>query len=141
MTRNIVFRIISALILVAAIAGIGAFAFRAGFAQGAAADVQLPAGEGGTLSYPYYGYSWYPFVFSGFGFFSLLFGLFLFFIALGALRRLIWGPRFGWHHMPHRSWGRYMASKPWDEGDVPPIFAEWHNRAHQPPEESEQSTE
>ena len=139
MTRNIVFRIVSALILVAAIVGIGTFAFRAGFAQGAAADVQLPTGEGGALPYPYFGYGWYPFVFPGFGFFGLLIPIFLFFLVIGAFRRLIWGPRWNWH-MHRRDWGSPMNGKTWGEG-VPPFFAEWHRRAHQSPEDSKKSTE
>ena len=80
--------------------------------------------------FPYYGYGWHPFAFHGFGFFGLLLGLFLFFMALGAMRRLIWGPRFGWHHRHHRGWSGHKAWAPWGEGEVPPIFAEWHKRAH-----------
>jgi hypothetical protein len=138
MTRSIVFRIISALVLVAVIAGIGGLAFRAGFAQGAAAEIQLPNGDPGRLAFPYYGYRWHPFAFHGFSFFGLLFGLFLFFVALGALRRLIWGPRFGWHHTRYHGWSGHMTGKPWGEG-VPPIFTEWHRRAHQAPEEKKPS--
>jgi hypothetical protein len=140
MTRSIVFRIISALVLVAVIAGIGGLAFRAGFTQGAAAEIQLPNGDPGTLAFPYYGYGWHPFAFHGFGFFGLLFGLFLFFVALGALRRLIWGSRFGWHHTRYHGWSGHMTGKPWGEG-VPPIFTEWHRRAHQAPEEKKPSAD
>ncbi len=141
MTRSIVFRFVSVLILVAAIAGIGGLAFRAGFTQGAATEMQLPAGEPGMQPFPYYGFGWHPFAFHGFGFFGLLFSLFLFFMALGALRRLIWGPRFGWHHRHYRGWSGHKSWAPWGEGDVPPIFAEWHKRAHQAPEESKQPAE
>ncbi|MEW5827256.1 MAG: hypothetical protein AB1846_00085 [Chloroflexota bacterium] len=120
MNRYIVFRLVSALVLIAVIATLGWFAYRAGFAQGAAADIQLQAGEGGVVPYPYYGYGFRPHFFPAFGFFGLLIPLFLVFLAFGAFRRMVWGPRWGWHHRPHGPWG---------EG-VPPMFAEWHKRAH-----------
>jgi hypothetical protein len=53
--------------------------------------------------------------------------IFLFFIAFGAARRLVWGPRFGWHRMHHR-FGPW-----WDESSnegVPPMIAEMHRRMH-----------
>ncbi len=68
---------------------------------------------------------WRPFPFFGFGCIGLLIPLFLLFLAFGAFRRLMWGPRWGWHHMRY---GRWMG----DEGEagLPPMFAEWHRRAH-----------
>ena len=139
MNKYIGFRIVSALVLIAALAGIAFFAFNAGVARGVATNIQAPAGESGALPYPYYGYGMRPFGFHGFGFFGLLVPLFLFFLVIGAFRRLIWGPRFGWH-MHRRGWGGPMGHGPWGEG-VPPMFAEWHRRAHQSPDDSEQSTE
>jgi len=38
-----------------------------------------------------------------------------------AFRFLFWGPRWG-HHKGH--WGRHW------EGGAPPMFEEWHKRAH-----------
>ena len=138
MTRSIVFRIVSALVLLAALAGIAFFAFNAGMAQGVATNIQIPAGESGNLPYPYYGYGmpyWRHVPFFGFGCFGLLVPLFLLFLAFGAFRRLLWGPRWGWH-MHRRGWGSPMGHGPWGES-VPPMFAEWHRRAHgeEPPEE------
>lgn len=132
MSRSIVFRIISALVLIAALAGIAFFAFNAGVAHGVAANVQVQAGESGGQPYPYYGYGmpfWRPIPFFEFGFFGLLIPLFLFFLVFGAFRRLIWGPRWGWHHMHRRDWGGPMGYGPGGES-VPPMFAEWHRRAH-----------
>ncbi len=126
MDGKIVFRILAALVLIAAIAGVAFFAFNAGVAT----HVQLPANGSGQAPYPYYGYGlWHPFPFFGFGCFAPLIGLFLLFIALRAFSFLFWGPRWGhWGHM-HRGWRRG-----WDEeGGVPPMFQEWHKRAHGQP--------
>jgi hypothetical protein len=122
MVRHIVFRIIAGIILLAAIAGIAFFAYQAGALHSMAVNVQAPAAGNGTPYYPYFWpFFWPPF----FGIFGLLIGLFLLSIAFGAMRRMIWGPRWGWRPM-----GRgYMGHGHWEEG-VPPFFAEWHRRAH-----------
>jgi hypothetical protein len=59
----------------------------------------------------------------GFGCFGILIPLFLLFLAIKAFRLLFWGPRMGW--------GRHyrMRGRGWN-GDVPPMFEEWHKRAH-----------
>ncbi len=127
MFKHIVFRIIAALVLLAAVAGIAGFAFNAGMARGAAMNIQVPSAVGQPV--PFYGYGMpYPHMmpFFGFGFFGLLAPLFLLFLAFGAARRMMWGPRFAWRHMQHGACG--------DKGGggefVPPMFAEWHRRAH-----------
>ena len=125
-------RIVSALVLIAAIAGIGYFAFQAGVAQGSPVTIEAPSGETAPMPYPYY--SWrgpyhHPFGF-GFGLFGFLLLLFLFFLALRAFRFLFWGPRWGWgYHGGRGPWGRH-----WENG-VPPMFEEWHKRAHGQSEE------
>lgn len=125
MVKHIAFRIIAGLILLAAIAGIAFFAYQAGVTHGAVANIQVPATANGM---PYYPYFWHPFF--GFGIFGLFFGLFLLFLAFSAMRRLIFGPRWGWRHMRHGEMGQGpMGRGPWGEG-VPPMFAEWHRRAH-----------
>jgi len=133
MTRNIVFRIVAGLVLLAAIAGIAFFAFNAGMAQGAATNIQAPAPQSGGQPAPFYGYGygmpfWRPFPFFGFGCFGILIPLFLLFLAFGAARRMIWGPRWGWHHMHHH--GQWGDKGPGSPDFVPPMFAEWHKRAH-----------
>ncbi|HEY2980957.1 MAG TPA: hypothetical protein VGJ22_07250 [Anaerolineales bacterium] len=124
MDGKIGLRIVAALVLVAAIAGIGFFAYQAGVAQGSPVTIQAPAGEPVPAPYPYYGYGMpfhHPFGF-GFGCFGLLLPLFLLLIALKAFRVMLWGPR--WGHMHHNGpWGRHS------EGG-PPFFEEWHKRAH-----------
>jgi len=142
MNGNTGLRIVSALVLIAAIAGIAFFAFQAGVVRGSPVTIEAPSGETVPAPYPYYGYGYgmpfhRPFGF-GFGFFGFLIVLFLFFAALRALRFLFWGPRWGWgahmghHHGGHGPWGR------WENG-VPPMFEEWHKRAHgeQPEEKKE----
>ena len=130
--NNIGLRIVSALILIAAIAGIAYFAFQAGIAQGSPITIEAPSGET-VPAYPYYGYGMpyhRPWGF-GFGFFGFLALLFLFFLALRAFRFLFWGPRWGWgYHGGHGRWGRH------GENGVPPMFEEWHKRAHETPKES-----
>jgi hypothetical protein len=63
-----------------------------------------------------------------FGCFGILIPLFLFFLAFAAMRHLFWGPGFGWRHHMHMH-GRWGDKSRWGE-DVPPMFAEWHRRAH-----------
>ncbi len=132
MDGKIWFRIVAVLVLIAAIAGVAFFAFNAGVAT----HVQLPANGNGQAPYPYYAYPfWRPFPFFGFGCFGPLIALFLLFLAIRAMGFLFWGGRGGrWGHM-RRGWRRG-----WDEeGGVPPMFREWHDRAHgQPAQEKEE---
>ena len=136
MNGKIGLRIVSALVLIAAIAGIGFFAFRAGVAQGSPITIEAPAGDANVapMPYPYYGYGMpfhRPFGF-GFGCFGILIPLFLFFLAMKAFRMMVWGPR--WGHLHGRGpWGRHW------EGGVPPMFEEWHKKAHG--EQSEEKKE
>ncbi len=128
MDGKIWLRILAGLVLLAAIAGIAFFAFNAGVAQGVV--TKLPAaGQTGNVPYPYYGapFFWHAFPFWGFGFgcFGPLIALFLLFLAFRALRFIFWGPGWGWRHMEHRAWRHG-----WTEEGVPPMFHEWHQRAH-----------
>ncbi len=126
--KHIVFRIVSGLVLIAALAGIAFFAFNAGMAQGAALNITADAVQTGVQPYPYYGMHFgRPFPLFGLGCFAPLIGLFLVFLAFGTMRRMMWGPRFGWHHMHgHGPWG----DKGPGEGGVPPMMAEMHRRMH-----------
>lgn len=139
MNDKIGLRIFSALVLVAAIAGIAFFAFRAGVAQGSPITIEAPEGQSVPAPYPYYGYGYgmrfhHPFGF-GFGCFGIFFVLALLFITMKAFRFAVWGPRWGWgamgHHGPWRhGWGRH---------GVPPMFDEWHKRAHESPSDEDAS--
>ncbi len=127
MTRHIVFRILAALILLAAIAGIAFLAYSAGVAQKLPAAA--PAAPQTGAPYPYAFGWWHPFGFWGFGCLIPLAFLFLLFVAFGSMRRMIWGPRWGWHHM-HRH-GRW-SEEDWKDG-VPPMVSEMHRRMHADP--------
>ena len=136
MNGKIVARLVSALVLIAAIAGIAFFAFQAGVAQGSPITLQAPSGESVPAPYAYHGYGYgfgprfhHPFGF-GFGCIGILITLFLFFFALKAFRFAVWGPRWGWGGHPGGRWSRH-----WENG-VPPMFEEWHKRAHDAPDES-----
>ena len=138
MNGKIAFRIVSALVLIAALAGIAFFAFRAGVAQGSPITIEAPSGESAPIPHPIYGYRYgfgmpfhHPFGF-GFGCFAPLLALFLLFVALKSFRFLFWGPRWGWGHH-----GRHG----WHEGGVPPMFEEWHKRAHGEAEAPEEKKE
>jgi hypothetical protein len=127
MNGNTGLRIVAVLVLVAAIAGIAFFAFQAGVAKGSPVTIEAPSGQTAPAPYPYYGYGYgmpfyRPWGF-GFGFLGFLIPLFLFFLVLRAFRFLFWGPRWGWGH--HGPW-RYG----WGERGLPPMFEEWHKRAH-----------
>ncbi len=73
----------------------------------------------------------------GLGCFGILIPLFLFFLAMKAFRMMVWGPRWGHmrHHGDHRFWGRHW------EGEVPPMFEEWHKKAHNVPAGGGEPTE
>jgi len=134
MNGKIGLRIVAALVLIAAIAGIAFFAFQAGVAQGSPVTIEAPSGQAVPAPYPFYGYGYgmpfhHPFGF-GFGCFGPLLALFLIFVVLKSFRVLFWGPRWGHMHGHYGPWGRR-----WENG-VPPMFEEWHKRAHgETPEE------
>ncbi len=123
MFGRILLRFLAGLVLLAAIAGIAYFVFNAGVAQGVALD----AAKAGDLPNPgYYGmpYGRHFFGFGPFGLLGCLIPLFLLFLAFASFRHLLWGgPRWAMRH--HGPWGRHS----WGEG-VPPMFDEWHRRAH-----------
>jgi len=137
--NKIALRIVSALVLLAAIAGIAFFAYQAGVVHGSPVTIQAPSGQSQTAPYPYYGmpfgYGWHgPFPFFGFGCFAPLIALFLLFLAFRAFRFMLWGPRWGMGHHMHMH-----GHHDWGENGVPPMFKEMHDRAHgKQPEENKE---
>lgn len=122
MNGKIALRIVSGLVLLAVIAAIGFFAFQAGVAKGSPITIEAPSGESVPAPYPHFGYGYgmrphHPFGF-GFGCLIPLVGVFLLVLALKSFRVMMWGPRWGWGH---RHWGEHGA---------PPMFEEWHKKAH-----------
>ena len=138
--KHIVFRIVAGLVLLAAITGIAFFAYNAGVIHGAALDLKpliAQAQSQPPVPMPIYGAQGMMFhhmPFFGFGCFGILIPLFLLFLAFAAMRHLIWGPGFGWRHRMHMHGmhGHWGEKGPWGEG-VPPMFDEWHRRAHADP--------
>ena len=122
MNGRLVVGVVLVLVLILGMIGIGAYVYNAGVAQGLAESGKLAAP--GTAPYPYYGPVFFHWPL-GFGFLELLFLLFFFFLIFGLLRALFW----------RRGWGRGGPGGHWGK-DVPPMFEEWHRRAHEP-----QSTE
>lgn len=142
MFRNgLVFRIFGALLLIGLIAAGGFMAYKGGVAQGIS---QAPAvataisqaaenGQAAPVSPMMYGYGYGPgYQMYGrhhFGFFpfgAICGSIFFLFLFLGLMRMIffrgMW--RRGWEDHKHAPWG-----KDW-EGGVPPMFNEWHKRAH-----------
>lgn len=130
-------RVLGAIIVLGLIAGAGAFGYRAGMAQGisqapAIAKAIENAAENGQVApqmmYPRsfgYGYSPMPFHHGFFNPIGAICGsIFFLFLFLGAMKMLFFR-RMMWNggHM-HGPWGRHW------EGGVPPMFSEWHKRAH-----------
>jgi hypothetical protein len=125
---RILWRVLVVLVLIAAILGIGVYAYNIGMAQGLAQKVQTSTVGSVPMPYLYYGHLSPGF---GFGLLGCLVPLFLMFLIFGSLRFLFWRGPMGWGHMHHRRWN-------WqDENgkDVPPFFAERHRRAHAGPEQ------
>jgi hypothetical protein len=134
---RILWRVLAALVLIAAILGIGVYAYNIGIAQGL--TQKLPVAQtGGPVQMPYMYYG-HPFFGFGFGLLGCLVPLFLFFLVFGSLRALFWHGPMGWGrmHMHRRHWGwRDENDKDdKDDKDIPPFFAEWHRRAHGQPED------
>ena len=128
---RILWRVLVVVVLIAAILGIGVYAYNLGMAQGLAQKLPLPAAQ--SVQAPYYMHFGRPFFGFGFGLLGCLVPLFLLFVVFGSLRALLWHGPMGMGRMHHRRWG-------WrDENstEVPPFFAEWHRRAHAEPQEPE----
>jgi hypothetical protein len=112
------FRVLIAVVLVAAIAGAGIYVYNIGLAQGRAEGAQLSGQEPDGLAYPPY---WYWPVYRPIGFGFGLFGLFFLLILFLFLTRLLF-----WRSW--RGWGGHYTG----EGrDVPRRFEEWHQRLHE----------
>lgn len=135
--NGLIFRLIAVLLLLGLVAAGGYMAYRAGVAQGIAQAPEVAAieksAENGQAAPvpPMYGYGYgygYPFgyghphrFFNPFGMIcGSIFFLFLFF----GLTKMIFFRR-----MRH-GWGCHGGWKKGWEGGVPPMFDEWHKRAH-----------
>ena len=129
MNRRVLFGILVTLLVVAAAASLGWWAYSVGLAQGALQSAQTVVPEGGAVTAPVYPYA-VPFYHYGpgfgrwgFGFGPLgcLFPIFGFLLLFLLLRGLFggWG---------RRGWMGYGGG--WRHSGPPPVFEEWHRRAH-----------
>ncbi len=125
---RIFWKVLIVLVLVAAILGIGVYAYNLGMTQGLAQKLQVTAGQAVPVPYMHYGRGFFGF---GFGLLGCLIPLFLLFLVFGSLRALFWHGPMGWRHMHRRHWG--WRDENGKDVDVPPFFAEWHRRAHGEP--------
>jgi hypothetical protein len=143
MYRNgFVFRLIGVLLLIGIMVAGGFMAYKAGVAQGviqapAVATAISQAAENGQAApvppmygygHPYRGYG-YPHHFGFFPLGAICFSIFFVFLFFGLLKMIFFRRmRHGWGH--HGHW-----KKDWESG-VPPMFDEWHKRAHEGGEKS-----
>lgn len=148
MFKSVVFKIVLAVVLVVVVIGLGAVAYRAGMLQGLAANPSAEAAGAPAVTYPAYGMLPVRHFF-GFSCWGLLGTFLLLGLIFGLIRRLVWGPAM-WRRAYYGPWGhrcghRHWAHGPWDapseggkpedwQNDVPPVFTEWHRRAHEQPE-------
>ena len=117
MNIKFVTRLIVALVVIAAAAGLAWYAYTLGIAQGVAESGNLPAPVTGAWQYPYY----HGLFFRPFGFLGCLFPLLFFFLLFGLIRWTFWRG-----HLHHGGW-----HPGYEGGRVPPGFDEWHRRMHE----------
>jgi hypothetical protein len=126
MNGRIVVRIVLALLVMAALVGLGVTVYNAGVAQGLAASGKLVVPEGGVAppSALYYPPFYRPWGF-GLGCLGLIFPLLFVLLILSAMRGLFFA---GWRH--RGGWGGPPGE--WPKG-VPPRVEEWHRKLHESP--------
>lgn len=132
MNRRVVSGILITLLVVGALAAVGLYAYSWGVAQGAMQNTQIVVPEGGAVTAPVYPWAGGPFYHygpgygrwgMGFGPLGCLFPLLGFLLFFALLRGLFWGwGRRGWGGHHRGGWG--------NGGNPPPMFEEWHRRAH-----------
>jgi hypothetical protein len=132
MNRRVVLGVLVVLLLIVGAVAVGGYGYSMGVARGLADSGKLVAPPiGGVAPYAYGAPYFYPGAFGfgfGFGFLRCLFPLLGFLLIFALIRGLFWRGHGGWH----RGWGgRGYGPGGQDSGQgVPPMFAEWHKRAH-----------
>ncbi len=127
MDGKFLFRLVMVFVVLAAIAGIALLAFNAGVAQGMAsktAGLQTQPGVPVTaVGWPFWFVGW-PFL--GFPLFGVVIGVLLLVLLIRAILFAFWGPRWAHWRAGHGGWRHGWEQ----EGGIPPLFREWHDRAH-----------
>ena len=127
MNRRWILGILVVVLLAAFAVTVGVFAYQAGVAQGLVNSGKLVAPDGGVGVVPF-GYRMPGFYGGwgfGFGFLRCLVPILGFFLLFSLLRLVFWRGG-GWGR---RGWGHRGGYGP-GQGNVPPMFDEWHKRAH-----------
>ena len=140
MTRRIVIGILIVLLLAAGAVGVGVMAYRAGVVQGMVTSGQVITAPDGGRGPDVFVYPGGPFMYrghwgfgGGFGFLGCLFPILFFFLLFGLFRLIVGPRRWGWGG-GYRGWGGPggPGGPGWGSAEhpVPPMFEEWHRRAH-----------
>ena len=122
---RVVLGVLLVLAVAAGVAGVTAYSYNLGLAQGVAQGGKVPAPGPGVGPYPGYPYPMYPYGYPfhgpfgfGFGFFGFLWTVLLIILVFALVRRVFWRG-YGWGGRGHCG------------GGAPPWFEEWHRRAHE----------
>ena len=120
MNYRLIRLLVAAVLLIAAVAAIGSYTYQLGRARGIVESGRIAAPSGAPVALAYWPRPWGY----GFGFFPVFPLLFFLFFWVFVMRALFWSGR--WHRGYRGGWGSH---------GVPPMFEEWHRRAHdqQPP--------
>jgi len=115
--RNIWVSVILTLILIATIAAVGGFSFRAGYQQGALFTEGAALEDGSTFLNPMvYGHGFYPRIHYGFPLFRIggfFLSILFIFLLFGLVRRLFFPRSFGFHRRMPMHPGMWHGKYPW----------------------------